>query len=350
MRKSLFIHEYLSGGGHDPNTHPASWLREGRAMRDALVREFAALPRLDVHYTRGIHDRTQLERGTSVPARAEHEKEIVQTYAAKCDWTLILAPETAGLLRERCAWVEEVGGRSLGSTPSAVDLAGDKLSTYHCIQMHTRIDFPPTIPISYPIPPPPFPPPWVCKPVDGAGCFNTFRVQHTQALAKLPHTPALLQPLVEGTPMSASFLVARGGVVQPVGVAAQSVALHPTHNEFSYGGGCAPSGCVTWAEHLVPAVSAIRGLAGWIGVDFIHTKDDRIVFLELNPRVTTSFVAFQRLLPAGTLARAWLDVAQGQTPCNPLALAMQVHDQAPVAFDCEGHVTANPSPTPTSTL
>ena len=40
----VLVHEWVTGGGMAGMALPASWEREGSAMRRAIAREFAALP------------------------------------------------------------------------------------------------------------------------------------------------------------------------------------------------------------------------------------------------------------------------------------------------------------------
>ena len=65
----------------------------------------------------------------------------------------------------------------------------------------------------------------------------------------------------------------------------------------------------THAIKCARALGTIEGLGGFVGVDFIWDEQRRqATILEINPRPTTSLVGLCRLLPAGRLARAWLEV------------------------------------------
>jgi predicted ATP-grasp superfamily ATP-dependent carboligase len=123
---------------------------------------------------------------------------------------------------------------------------------------------------------------------------------------------AVLQPFVPGTPMSASFLVGQGGQSWPIGVATQRMTIR--EGRFEYRGGTVPAPCRDALPQLKPAVEAIDGLRGFVGVDFIwNAKKRHATILEINPRPTTSYVGLSRLAPPGLLARAWL------AACEPLA-------------------------------
>ena len=64
-----------------------------------------------------------------------------------------------------------------------------------------------------------------------------------------------------------------------------------------------PAGCLEALPQVEPAVAAIEGLRGFVGVDFIWDPERaHATILEINPRPTTSIVALCRLLASG-LAR-----------------------------------------------
>ena len=68
------------------------------------------------------------------------------------------------------------------------------------------------------------------------------------------------------------------------------------------------------------AVEAVPGLAGWVGVDLVlgEAADGREdTALEINPRLTTSYIGLRALAEAN-LAGALLAVFQGRDP-EPLA-------------------------------
>jgi predicted ATP-grasp superfamily ATP-dependent carboligase len=86
-------------------------------------------------------------------------------------------------------------------------------------------------------------------------------------------------------------------------------------DRFVYRGGTLPVAPQGVAEAPRRAVESIRGLCGYVGVDYLW--DDRTrqaTVLEINPRPTTSYVGLARWLPPGMLARAWLAVVSGNGP------------------------------------
>ena len=101
---------------------------------------------------------------------------------------------------------------------------------------------------------------------------------------------------------SASFLVAPGGRPRGVGVGRQVFSRRD--GLFVYEGGVLPfRGCEDPPEALA-AVESVAGLCGWVGVDFL--RDDltgRVTILEINPRVTTSYVGWRAALSVAPCPR-----------------------------------------------
>lgn len=210
--------------------------------------------------------------------------------------------------------------------------------------------------------------PVVIKPIDGAGTVDTHLIADPDALAaalarREPDAAAkaryldesddgpcpshywiglarlgavLVQPFVPGEPMSASFLVDDRGRAHLVGVGRQVVETHDS--QFRYHGGTVPAGTPELAAEARRAVEAVPGLRGWIGVDFLHEPDGRVAILEINPRLTTSFVGLRRLLPPGTLARAMLDAFERPSRLDRLDLAARVHARSPLTFRADGSI------------
>src|SRR5262249_46356825 len=133
--------------------------------------------------------------------------------------------------------------------------------------------------------------PAVLKPVDGAGSIDTFYLDGPVGLSeearRMPE--ALLQPYVPGDPMSASFLVSPEGETWLIAIGRQRMKRHK--GRFEYHGGEIPVLCPGAADQVRRALTAVEGLAGFVGVDFIWDEQSRrTTILEINPRPTTSVV------------------------------------------------------------
>jgi predicted ATP-grasp superfamily ATP-dependent carboligase len=287
----VFVYEYTCATADA--SLGASLHSEGRAMLSAVVDDFRRIPGVE-----------------AVTLPAGEDRDTVCDLARSADWTLLIAPEFDGLLAERCRWVEEAGGRLLGPSSAAVRLTADKL----LLSRHLRaagVPTPACIPGGGPVPLPA-----VLKPRDGAGSQATFLVhgeeelerRGAQARAEGWRGELVLQPFVPGAPASVAFLRGPGRCV-PLLPAAQHLS---GDGRFRYLGGRVPLP-VELSERAVRlagrAVEAVPGLRGYVGVDVVLGDEDAVI--EINPRLTTSYVGL-RALAETNLAEAMLRVAAGE--------------------------------------
>lgn len=320
-------------------------------MRRALAADFAALPGMSVRVM--LDDRFTPSRRAP---RAEYVRVLegeelagLARLAAEADFTIVVAPETGGILHERAQIVERAGGRWLGSSPEAIALTADKLRLGRHLAAR-GIATPPAHGFS---PAKGLPAdatfPAVVKPVDGAGSFATFvlqeRAELPAAIRALPHS--LWQPLVTGVPLSASFLVSDGGHVELIGVGRQRIENRG--GQLTYRGGTLPTGSPERARLAAEAVAAVTGLRGFVGVDFMWNNALRqATVIEINPRLTTSYVGLSRILQhqRDGLARAWLEACDSsrestgaqQSRAGGNELWREVHAAPRVRFDSSGQV------------
>jgi predicted ATP-grasp superfamily ATP-dependent carboligase len=307
-------------------------------MRRAVAAEFAALDDLRVWMT--LDSGLPAEPGPWHTVRIEPgaEKRTVQELAARADWTLVIAPETGMILQERASWVLDAGGRSLGSTPEAIARTADKLALaahLHSVEIAhpetSLLDGPGSWPFENASS-------VVLKPRDGAGCLDTLRRSALEGLPRDYPWPALAQPYVAGEAQSASFLVDCLGRAWPIAVARQRIVERD--GSLHYEGGEIPAASRSVPAEARRAVESVAGLRGWVGVDLVAGTDSRAVVIEINPRLTTSFVGLVRLLPAGSLARAWIACLEHGEGGEIQELAHRVACSQQVGFEADGSFIA----------
>jgi predicted ATP-grasp superfamily ATP-dependent carboligase len=311
----LFVYEHLSGGGLAEPGGAASLRREGWAMLSALLHDLGGCAGvrtaslLDAEALRAAGGRlpANLTVQRVEPGRGE---EAFRRLAAAADATLLVAPECDDVLYRRCVWVEEAGGRLLGPSPAAVRLTGDKLLLAGRLEAQ-GVPTPPTV--AWPAAGLAFP--LVCKPRDGAGSQATFLVRDeaeaatvgARAAAEGWGGPLIAQPFAPGLAASAAVLLGPGRrVVLPA-----ARQLLSDDGRFRYLGGSVPlpAELDRRARALAErATAAVEGLNGWVGVDLVLGERDVVV--EINPRLTTSYVGL-RALARFNLAEALLRTAQG---------------------------------------
>jgi predicted ATP-grasp superfamily ATP-dependent carboligase len=308
-------------------------------MRRAIAADFACVPAVRVVMT--LDHRCDAEPGPWTIARIApgEERNRLARLAAEVDFTASIAPETGGILADRARWIAAAGGRSLGSTPAAIELAGHKLR----LAAHLAEQGIATPPCRRVVPaaglPADFPYPAVLKPIDGAGSVETYWVARPDACpdAARALAVAILQPFISGVPLSASFLVDDQGRARLIGVGRQAIVVR--EGRFGYRGGTVPA---VWdRSNPLPrcAVESVAGLRGFVGVDFIQDQaTGRATVLEINPRPTTSYVGLARLLSPGALAGAWLAAVGGRATGDGCDWAGWVHAQTPVTYTTDGSV------------
>lgn len=333
----LLLHEYVTGGGLAGQELPSSLAAEGRAMRRALAADFVAAGR-DVIMT--LDPRLPEEPGPWRVARLDLSEGFgpLAELASRVELALVVAPETDRALDQAVEAVMEAGCLSIGCRPGAIAHTGDKLWSIETLQ-EAGLPVPRTLPILRSMPPPgPEFFPGVLKPQDGAGSVQTILVPEPAALRQAfgPLRAAILQPYFPGAALSASFLVDDRGVPHLVGVGRQRVSIEG--RRFVYHGGIVPDGDIAMASTCASALGLFPGLRGWVGVDFLVDTQGTFRLLEINPRVTTSYVGWRALLPPGALARVWLDLLErpgDRLAVEPLA---GLAGCAPLTFDPDGTV------------
>ncbi len=346
--RTVLVHEYITGGGLAGQELPASLAAEGRAMRRALVEDFAALHAIEVVMTLDARFPDEPGPWRVVRVGPGEERATFERLAAEVEAVALIAPETDGVLLERARTIERVGGRSLGSSPEAIALTADKCALGTLWQERSL----PTPPGRRVRPseslPHDFPYPAVLKPIDGAGSASTFYVASPAGLPpevgqELPE--GLLQPFMGGSPLSAAFLIVP--VEKPVtesayliGIGRQWIRIR--EGRFTYQGGCVPYPYRVPVGLIRRALRVVRGLAGWVGVDFLWDEArEELTLLEINPRLTTSYVGWRRFFTRGDLAGRWLlALEHPHLLLRGQVMGTRLPNAEPVSFHADGSLVS----------
>jgi predicted ATP-grasp superfamily ATP-dependent carboligase len=354
----IFLYEYTCAVGDDLPEMSAPLRAEGWAMLRALFQDFQAIPGMEVVTL--LPPGRGGQRGATPQApgggpyrdaisrqrhRAINEEKSFRRLAGFADYSLVIAPETDELLFNRCQWVEEGGGTLLGPSAAAVQLTGDKLALGDRLRQH-NIRTPSCR--QQASGEPPFPLPVVCKPRRGAGSLHTtlIRTREEWLEQALPEGPErIVQPFVPGLAASVAFLVGPRQTV-PLIPATQELS---EDGQFHYLGGRMPL-AAPLAERAIRLGSqaleclereassaegegwSVRGgprctlhapwvthLKGYVGVDLIlgaASDGSQDYVIEVNPRVTTSYVGL-RALARSNLAESMLRIVQGEEIALP---------------------------------
>lgn len=303
------LYEWCMSGGLAGDDAPI--VREGRMMLEALAGDASKRPDFDVA--------ALVEEGRLIdlpaPARRQAGGDVATLIAAAraADWTIVVAPETDGILAGLVKAVRAAGGRVLAPADRVIETATDKQATVDALAARgVPVPAGRALAAGAPIPAG-FHLPAVRKARTGCG-GDGLEILTSRGVPPAAH-PTRLEAFASGVPVGASCLCGTRSIE----------VLPPMRQVFSDGpaprylGGdvVADEGLATRAAALARAAATALGAdAGWVGVDMIlgarpDGGDDRV--LEVNPRVTTSFVGQARLL-ASSLVAAMIEAASNGAP------------------------------------
>lgn len=315
----VFLYEFVTGGGWlSSGAKPeASLLREGGAMVSALTTDLCRIDGLQLDVMRGHGMAESLLSGSTVHtvSTAAEEWRTFQQLSEQADWTILIVPELDNLLVRRAEVVVAVGGRLLGSSLEAMRVASNKQQLCEWLD-RDGIPVPcgqtlvagQAIPDSLHFP-------VVLKRIDGAGSMDMSLISSEAATMELaPKIHWRVEAFCPGVPCSIAFLCGGDHYVDLL----PGRQLIDSMNGFAYSGSVwpLPPALERRARDLgTRALRSLPRLAGYVGVDLIlgAAADGREdVVVEVNPRLTTSYVGL-RALTKDNLAQVMVDVVQERT-------------------------------------
>jgi predicted ATP-grasp superfamily ATP-dependent carboligase len=355
----ILVFEYITGGGFNKQELPDSLASEGRLMLQALLdnlrshaehgheNDIDVLVMLDSRINGSINT-GGFDTVIIKPEQNSHDE--FARLALLCDAVWPIAPEFDGILQTLCQTVELLGKRLLTSPARAVAVTGNKFNTYQHLKRHhiatvpTRMftgtdgdmlntgsfcGFCPPLPsgegcgegfqqgANRDLPqlsnsdtqelPQEFvnlssasplgkARQWLVKLVDGVGCTDSYILtdQHDFEQMRLRKGRYVIQPHVEGKKTSLSCLFNDGSgwlvcanlqhfniINRQYQLSKIIVNFHADLNVY---------------QNLVDTIArALPELWGYAGIDLIETLEQLFV-LEINPRLTTSFVGINAAL------------------------------------------------------
>lgn len=255
-----------------------------------------------------------------LPVSPGDELASLAAEAVRADATIVIAPETAGVLQRRVREVRIARGRPLASEEPFIAVAADKQATVHALAA-AGVPVPAGRLLAAGEPwPSGFRLPAVRKALASAGGDGVVIVQPGDQPPSTVAEPTRIEAFVAGLPVGVSCIAGPAGIWP----------LPPVRQVFDgspprYVGGerIGGAGLCRRAERL--ALRAVRAVAraaggaapaGWLGVDMIlgnrdDGRDDRV--LEVNPRLTSSFVGLARWANV-SLVRSLVDASCGHEP------------------------------------
>ena len=284
-------------------------------MRDALLHDLRALTQYEIITMHDARLSPAVLADSSVLVSPESFKQVFVETLAQVDMVWLIAPETGGVLlelSELCYAAEKLdhGPIFIGSGFDTILIGTSKTLCFealrdakiHTLAVHTGEDL---------MQAPYFETLhkqedrlWVAKPEDGAGCdgvrlFNSLLALKDWLAEDSRYLSYLAQPYQPGVAASLSILC-RNGKAWLLSCNQQHIECH--HQQFKLKG-ISVNGMVQYRQQFETIARKIAQMLpdalGYIGVDvIIDTEHNRIDVLEINPRLTTSYVGLHQALNA----------------------------------------------------
>ncbi len=292
--KKILIFEYITGGGFAQQDLPGSLAKEGVMMLNALVNELAVCPdvQLTIVLDWRVNDLIVPKNVTIVRVtRNQCVYKLLSGLITQFDFIWPVAPEIDAALYKVTKLIEQQKISLLSSSSQAVYLCSDKLAT---AQLLNQWDVLTVESVQLDLFSNQFAGPWVIKPKEGAGCFNSYYVDHNNysEIIKQIESQAdyIIQPYMIGKTLSLSC-VFRAGKAWLLCCNQQQVSIKNAQFELEACIVNVDTENLNDYQKLIDQIAmAIPGLFAYVGIDIIHSENLPPLVLEINPRLTTSYV------------------------------------------------------------
>ncbi|MFZ2168803.1 MAG: ATP-grasp domain-containing protein [Methylococcaceae bacterium] len=323
----ILVFEYITGGGFNKQELPDSLASEGRLMLQALLDNLCGISGMElvVMLDSRVNDLLSTSGINTVIIYPEHNcHEEFARLAQDCDAVWPVAPEFENILQTLCQTVEQSGKILLTSPARAVTITGNKFHTYQLLKQHNiatvptrkfkyRCGFIRTTRINSRL----HHGEWMIKPVDGAGCANSYLISDSKdlALMNIRKGQYVIQPHIQGKKTSFSCLFRRGSAwllcvnLQQFNIINRQ--YHLTEIIVNY-----DSNLKVYQNLVDNIAQVLPELWGYVGIDLIETPEQLLV-LEINPRLTTSFAGIYAALGIN-VAENVLQLLEGKPKLKPV--------------------------------
>ncbi len=311
---NLLIYEHISGGGYTNEKISASILSEGYGMLRSLISDFKAaghqVTTLLDSRLEAFNPPIEADQIVSVSSPKELDEKL-RNLSTLFNAVYVIAPESDQMLEKLVELVEASGGTSLNCQIDAIKRVSNKMATYETLEKR-GLKVPETVlldihektgnirrlikELGYPL---------VFKPLDGVSCSDLSLVKDAGDIATAVKKIAresvmkhfIAQKLIRGKGASVC-VISTGDKALTVTLNKQLVTLAPPDGESRYSGGAVPFDHSLEEEALKTAqrvAESIGGLKGYVGVDMVLAREGPVV-MEVNPRLTTSYVGVRRVV------------------------------------------------------
>jgi predicted ATP-grasp superfamily ATP-dependent carboligase len=347
----ILVFEYITGGGFNKQELPEALKNEGRMMLQALLHnlrhqsdhdDLSIRVMLDYRVTGLINT----DGFDTVIINPQHNSldEFV-SLVKHCDAVWPIAPEFDDILQTLCQSVEALGKKLLTSPASSVGLTGNKFKTYQRLKQYHIATVPSRLFVGVDwntnndaqalaqelvesgianavIKPDQ----WLVKSIDGVGCSDSYILISPYDFEQMYSRQGryIIQPHIQGKKTSLSCLFKEGTAwlictnLQQFNIINQQYHLSELIVNYDLD-------LSSYHDLVTTIAQAFPELWGYVGIDLIETPK-QILVLEINPRLTTSFVGINAALGIN-VAENVLQLVKGEPTLTPVcnhAITIQV--------------------------
>ena len=310
---NLLIFEYVSGGGYANTKLSTSILSEGYGMLRSLISDCKAaghnVTTLLDSRLKEFNPPNEADKIIFVSSPNELYTKLKEL-SSVVNAVYVIAPESSQVLEKLVHTIETSGGTSLNCEIDAIKRVSNKMTAYETIKKR-GLKVPETVlldihektenikrltkELGYPL---------VFKPLDSVSCSGLSLVKDEGGIAaavkkvrqESMSNHFIAQKVIRGKAASVC-VISTGDKALSVTLNKQLVTLASPDEESGYYGGVVPFDHSLEKEALRAAqtvVEGIGGLKGYVGVDIILSNEGPVV-MEVNPRLTTSYVGLRRV-------------------------------------------------------
>ncbi len=323
--QKIFIFEFVSGGGYNKVDIPSSLISEGYAMLRTTIGDFKKLgfqiiTLLDIR----IEFLSQYLKADKIELvkKIDDYIKIYTDCIKESSYCFIIAPEFSNILYNLTKIAKDNKKTVLSVDLEGICLGTSKLITYNFF-LENKVNTPQTYAIPFkkkfdldfvlqkfttlrcPI---------IIKPEDGVGSESIF---YFETKAQIIHffedsnekldlsRNYILQEYIDGEDLSASIINSVCSKKPEtmnliiLSINAQNVKFKDSVNDSIYLGGFTPVADYELLKNSLEKILKNMDLSsfqGYFGIDFIKKADNSIHFIEINPRLTTSYIGIRNIL------------------------------------------------------
>jgi len=322
----VFIFEFVSGGGFNQVDIPSSLFCEGFGMLRSIIADFKAMDFI----ISTILDYRIYFLSNLLEADIIHKVDVKDNYinifknqVRNCKYIFIIAPESSNILYELTEIAKNYKKIILSVDLEGIKLSTSKIMTYSFFKKN-KINTPKTylIPLrnkkfdlefiiqkfkelKRPI---------IIKPEDGVGAESIYYFGSENQIREFFHSldnsfkynrTYILQEFIDGRDLSISLIGSSSNlnsqIATPIflSINSQDVEITNLKIKSEYFGGYTPvedqKEILNYLSKILNKINLSK-FSGYYGIDFIQKKNKTVHFLEINPRLTTSYIGLRNVI------------------------------------------------------